>query len=174
MSSYFYGLVQQRGPWATTDVDILRLTQPRVTQSVVGARRSPPENRPISGVLAGNAGYGIGASTAWTRGDSLNGIVPAGEGLPAPTPKVPTTTPGTPSAPTAPSIAPASAATDPYNPIPKIPNIVNPFAGLDPSPSPFASTDIISKRPSYRAIPLAATDFAPKSIERTQPKQTPH
>lgn len=83
MSSYFYGLVQQRGPWATTDVDILRLTQPRVTESVVGPNQNA--QRPVVGLLAGNARYGMGASTRWTGGDSLNGIAPAGEGLPLPT-----------------------------------------------------------------------------------------
>lgn len=80
MSHYFYGLVQQQGPWATTDVDVLRATQPRVTQSVVhgdigggGTINIPPPG--VTGVLAGNAGYGMGAGYGFsTGGKSINGI----------------------------------------------------------------------------------------------------
>jgi hypothetical protein len=77
MSSYFYGLVQQRGPWATTDVDILRSTQPRVTQSVVESRGATPANPAMAGVLAGNAGYGKGFGYATNNAAStINGITP--------------------------------------------------------------------------------------------------
>lgn len=84
MSSYFYGLVQQRGPWATTDVDILRNTQPRVTQSVVEARGASPANPAMAGVLAGNAGYGKGFGYATNTAATINGITPSkgGWGVP--------------------------------------------------------------------------------------------
>jgi hypothetical protein len=88
MSSYFYGLVQQRGPWATTDVDILRSTQPRVTQSVVESRATPT-NPAMTGVLAGTAGYGGGAGYALNAAaSSINGVSPSGW--------VPPSTPGKP------------------------------------------------------------------------------
>lgn len=150
--SYFYGLVQQRGPWATTDVDILRLTQPRVTQSIVGGRQRPVENRAISGVLAGNAGYGMGASTRWTQGktgtqlDSLNGIVPSGEGLP-----VPTTTPSVPPPSVAPSIAPK------WDPVPTLPPIISRTSTYNPMPTfsdiPTDSRTYIAGVSTYKGVP---------------------
>lgn len=78
MSSYFYGLVQQRGPWATTDVDILRNTQPRVKQSVVerNINLAVAQGLGVPGMLAGNAGYGTGASygNSTSNANSINGL----------------------------------------------------------------------------------------------------
>jgi hypothetical protein len=152
MSSYFYGLVQQRGPWATTDVDILRNTQPRVTQSVVESRATPA-NPAMTGVLAGTAGYGGGAGYASNAAaSSINGVSPSGW--------VPPSTPGKPWNVIPPEVIP--------KPNPVSPQIIAPGSIWgNPARDPLSINDEYAEtRPSKPGNPIIVP---PKPAPITQP-----